>query len=347
MTEERKAFEKQLYPLYNFYHKHKDAIQLKDANFKYQKKIQIFKGEDFIKFTTTYFEDIKNLLPDKKKDAISIAKYLNENRIIVKIDRLPDDPKKKWPRKVSDTKDQTFTNEGFYTWNLVVKSKMNNLIMAGILLAVFVAFLYPIWPFAFKFGVFKVTLYLLVFLVALQVIRLIVYIISRLLGYAFWILPNLNNDSYGILGSFKPLYSNYKYTDGKLEISLRLIGIIAFIFLIYVIVQEPSYITGFQDASSQTIDDILDWGKDKLEGKQEPLHRRAIPDLSELMKQAEEDLANHQKTNTQEGLDQQKHSDDNHNVDQDDLNNNQDLRDMNNNNPLDNDVQQNESQTDL
>ncbi|CAD8103468.1 unnamed protein product [Paramecium primaurelia] len=338
MTEERKAFEKQLYPLYHFYHKHKDAIQLKDANFKYQKKIQIFKGEDFIKFTTTYFEDIKNLLPDKKKDAISIAKYLNENRIIVKIDRLADDPKKKWPRKVFDTKDQTFTNDGFYTWNLVVKSKMNNLIMAGILLLVFVAFLYPIWPFAFKYGVFKVTLYLLVFLVALQVIRLIVYIISRLLGYAFWILPNLNNDSYGIFGSFKPLYSNYKYTDGKLEISFRLIGIIAFIFLIYIIVQEPSYITGFQEASEQTIDDILEWGKDKLEGKQEPLHKRAIPDLSELMKQAEEDLVNHQKNNIQEGQDQQQQ-----NID---YNYDDNLDDVNNH-TQDNDLQQNESQTDL
>lgn len=66
--------------------------------------------------------------------------------------------------------------------------------MAGILILVFIAFLYPIWPFAFKYGVFKVTLYLLVFLVALQVIRFIVYVISRLLGYGFWILPNLNND---------------------------------------------------------------------------------------------------------------------------------------------------------
>lgn len=37
------------------------------------------------------------------------------------------------------------------------------------------------------------------------------------------------------------------------------------------------------------VDDILEWGKSKLEGNKEPLHRRAIPDLSDIIKEEEEE----------------------------------------------------------
>lgn len=71
---------------------------------------------------------------------------------------------------------------------------MNYIKMALILLSIFLICLYPIWPYSVKFGIFKLTLYLLVFFVILLVVRLIVYIISRLFGYSFWILPNLNDE---------------------------------------------------------------------------------------------------------------------------------------------------------
>lgn len=71
---------------------------------------------------------------------------------------------------------------------------MNYIKMALILLTIFLICLYPIWPYSVKFGIFKLTLYLLVFFVILLVVRLIVYIISRLFGYSFWILPNLNDE---------------------------------------------------------------------------------------------------------------------------------------------------------
>lgn len=73
---------------------------------------------------------------------------------------------------------------------------MNYIKMTLILLTIFLVCLYPIWPYSLKFGIFKLTLYLLVFFVGLLVVRLIVYIISRLFGYSFWILPNINDDVY-------------------------------------------------------------------------------------------------------------------------------------------------------
>lgn len=138
--------------------------------------------------------------------------------------------------------------------------------MGVILGIIFTILLYPIWPFYLKFAVFKVSLYLLVFLVGLLVVRLIVYIISRLLGCSFWILPNILDDTRGLVGYFVPLYSYYKYSDGWVEIVLRIVGFFGVIFIIYFLYQNPEYIYGFKEGSEQTIDDLIDWGKTKLEG---------------------------------------------------------------------------------
>ncbi|CAD8075580.1 unnamed protein product [Paramecium sonneborni] len=305
MSKERKEFEKQFYALYKHYHKKDNGFKLKEANLNYQRKIQYFKGEDFIKFTIVNFEEIKDLVPltEKKKDASQIAKYLLESKIIIRVERHRDDPKKKWPKKLTLVRDQSFIEDGFYTWSIDANNKMNSIKLAAILIGVFLICLFPIWPFSFKYGIFKFSIYLLIFLIGLQVIRLLLYSIIRLFGYEFWILPNINDDSYGFLGSFLPLYSIQRLTDGKLEIALRFIGMIAFFALIFLIVQEPHYFTNISDATGQTLDDVLIWGKEKMEGKQEPLHRRAIPDLSELIKQAEEDSRNTQNEVQNENLD--------------------------------------------
>ena len=76
-----------------------------------------------------------------------------------------------------------------------------------ILAVVFMICLYPIWPFAFKYAVFKLSLYLMIALLGLFVVRLGCYIIVRLFGWSFWILPNLDDENLSFLASFKPLYS--------------------------------------------------------------------------------------------------------------------------------------------
>lgn len=63
--------------------------------------------------------------------------------------------------------------------------------------------LFPVWPFALKYAVWLVSLYLLVLIVGLLLFRLLVYVVCVVLGFNVWILPNLLGD-YGFLDSFKP-----------------------------------------------------------------------------------------------------------------------------------------------
>lgn len=102
---------------------------------------------------------------------------------------------------------------------------MNNVKMGIILFLVFMVFLYPIWPFTFKYAIFKITLYLCIFFVGLLVVRLIAYLISRLFGYSFWILPNINDDVsiqqywkvYGVIGFLQTIVFNIQIFRWKIR----------------------------------------------------------------------------------------------------------------------------------
>jgi len=66
--------------------------------------------------------------------------------------------------------------------------------------------MFPLWPFALKYALWLVSVYLLVFIVGLILARLVLYIVLASLGISFWVFPNLFGD-YGLLDSLKPLYS--------------------------------------------------------------------------------------------------------------------------------------------
>lgn len=116
--------------------------------------------------------------------------------------------------------------------------------MIIVLIILFMVFLYPIWPFAFKYAIFKISLYLSVFLLVILLGRLALYIALRLVGYSFWILPNLDDETLGFWATFRPFYSIESNSDGKLEILLRLVGVILLGFLINAVIQEPQVVTG-------------------------------------------------------------------------------------------------------
>ena len=63
--------------------------------------------------------------------------------------------------------------------------------MLGILAAVLAVVLFPVWPYIVKYGVWLISLYLLIFLVGLIVLRFLIYVLCVVVGYNVWIFPNL------------------------------------------------------------------------------------------------------------------------------------------------------------
>lgn len=74
-------------------------------------------------------------------------------------------------------------------------------IVAGVLALV----LFPVWPYAIKYSIWLISLYLLIFLVGLLGFRLAVYLICVVAGFNVWIFPNLLGE-YGFIDSFKPVF---------------------------------------------------------------------------------------------------------------------------------------------
>lgn len=60
-----------------------------------------------------------------------------------------------------------------------------------IILLVFIICLFPVWPFFMRLVIFYISFYLLIAIAIFSIIRLLLYYVMRLLGYEFWILPDI------------------------------------------------------------------------------------------------------------------------------------------------------------
>lgn len=76
--------------------------------------------------------------------------------------------------------------------------------MIGLIVGILALVLFPVWPFAVKYGIWLLSLYLLVFLIGILGIRLLIYVVCVIAGFNVWLFPNLLGD-YGFFESFKPV----------------------------------------------------------------------------------------------------------------------------------------------
>ena len=116
-----------------------------------------------------------------------------------------------------------------------------------IIALVFIMVLFPIWPFTIKYGLWLVSLVLLIFLVGAIVVRLIVFCICIIFNYHIWIFPNLFYSN-GILDSFLPFVEVAKGDKSWFNLFVRLFGISTFILVSTHIYLNPTFLDGnFED----------------------------------------------------------------------------------------------------
>ena len=133
--------------------------------------------------------------------------------------------------------------KGFYCVTVQVKDKVRSLMMYGILLGIFLLCLFPVWPLQVKIGVFYTSVVLLYFLLGLIFVRLVIYCLVRILGFDFWLLPNLFAEV-GFLDSFKPVISWHNPRDSWKEYLMRAAGLVVVALVVYKLVEEPEIING-------------------------------------------------------------------------------------------------------
>lgn len=171
-----------------------------------------------------------------------------------------DEIKKKWPKKLIPQRDGRANDKTFITWLTPKDSKRLSLFLMLIIFAVLLIVLFPLWPVGVKLIIWYISFYLLVFLVGLIILRVIVWTILFIFGLDFWIFPNLLEDTYYILDTFKPFYSFAVRKDGARMIMVRLVTLGSVVLGGYQFFSDQANIDNITEGVNEMIDDTFEWG---------------------------------------------------------------------------------------
>jgi len=278
----------------------KKGIKSKSASEIGKKKVDYFRGKDFKKFATTNdvllqkkcSAALKAVLdgktPTTDKDVDRLGMELIQKNFCYKAAYKPvNAPKegevlkpKKWPDRLQRTANQQFDAEGFYVILYEGNAGWQHFLLACIIAGVLLVCMWPVWPIWAKIGIWYLSVIFLSLYFGILILRMIIYTLFWVVGFDFWIFPNLNDETVGFLDSFKPCYSWEKRKDDALMLLVRFgsLGIVA------VAVEQISQTCSLSDFSELVVSsytDVLDWGVDKilaLPGSE----RAALPSLQEI-----------------------------------------------------------------
>eukprot|EP01025_Chloroclados_australasicus_P009008 TRINITY_DN13401_c0_g2_i1.p2 TRINITY_DN13401_c0_g2~~TRINITY_DN13401_c0_g2_i1.p2 ORF type:complete len:336 (-),score=61.66 TRINITY_DN13401_c0_g2_i1:260-1201(-) len=240
-----------------------------------QDRLDFFRGKDFARYFRKQPELIGSLVappkPEKNRsidDAIAdLIRLLIRRQLIVRCERRYKKPKPgkkrlvKFPRKLVlyQPKDQDWDEESFYAWLYERPTPAWQYILSGVALIALVAVcFYPLAPIWLKIKVAEISLYLLIVIFAVLIVRFVVFLglwIST--GNEFWILPDLLEDV-PPQQALSKLYSFKSPEEGKSNLISRLLATaltVAAFWLLYV--YTPGAKINIKTARDQLLD-ILD-----------------------------------------------------------------------------------------
>mmetsp|Transcript_11839 Transcript_11839/g.17388 ORF Transcript_11839/g.17388 Transcript_11839/m.17388 type:complete len:203 (-) Transcript_11839:101-709(-) len=146
---------------------------------------------------------------------------------------------------------------------------------------------FPIWPTFLKIFVWYLSVSLLIFIFSLIITRAVIFLAVWILGYDFWVLPNLFDESLGFVDSFKPLWSLEPTKAGQLP--YRIGTFVAFSSFCYWAVTQPSEFDGFVKGNQDFISDLYA-GKllsDMSQQAKEDIDKPKMQSLDDLLKSLE------------------------------------------------------------
>lgn len=113
---------------------------------------------------------------------------------------------------------------------------------------------FPIWPQFLRVFVWYMSVTFTLFIFGLITARALLFFFIWILGYEFWFLPNLFDESLGFFDSFKPTYSFEATKPGQLPYRLGIA--VAFFSFCWWAVTQPSEFDGFVAAQGDFIKDL-------------------------------------------------------------------------------------------
>lgn len=246
-----------------------------------EKRVYYLKGEKLINFLAEPKKGTK--WPDRlprfasRQEAIAVCKELVKLAYLVRAEK-----RGKGELGVSRLRD--FDEGGYYVWIYEGDKTLNNLMTTGLIIGFLACVCFPIWPMFLRVWVWYLSVTLLLVLFGLITLRGFVFLCFWLIGFEFWFLPNLFDESLGFYDSFKPVYSWERTKAGQL---MYRIGVgVAFFSFCYWAVTQPSEFDGFVAAQGDFLKDLYAGTllSDMSQADKESIDKPKMQSLEDLLK---------------------------------------------------------------
>lgn len=177
-----------------------------------------------------------------------------------------------------------FDEAGYFVWVYEGDKTFSHLMTTGLIIGFLFCVCFPIWPQFLRVFVWYLSVTLLLFIFFFITVRALLFLFIWMVGYEFWFLPNLFDESLGFVDSFKPVYSFQPTKPGQLPYRVG-VAIALFSFCWWAVTQ-PSEFDGFVTAQGDFLKDLYAGTllSDMSQADKENIDKPKMKSLEDLLK---------------------------------------------------------------
>mmetsp|Transcript_19660 Transcript_19660/g.58475 ORF Transcript_19660/g.58475 Transcript_19660/m.58475 type:complete len:353 (-) Transcript_19660:99-1157(-) len=151
---------------------------------------------------------------------------------------------------------QKWEPRDYYVWDYEGAKGFSNFLTGCLIVGMLVCTCFPIWPHFLKVYLWYLSVTFLIFMFIFCTVRIILFLNFWVIGYDFWILPNLFDESLTFVDSFKPSYSFDPGAKGQRYYrAALLVGTVSFFSWAY---NQPTDFDLFVEAQRDFVVDLYD-----------------------------------------------------------------------------------------
>ncbi|CAJ1943020.1 unnamed protein product [Cylindrotheca closterium] len=251
------------------------------------KRVHYLKGEKLVNFMVEPKPGTKwpSNLPrfESRQDAIAVCKELCNLHFILRCE-------KRGKGELGMIRMRDFDEAGYFTWIYEGDMTQSHMMTAALVIGFLCCVCFPIWPSFLRVFVWYLSVSFLLFIFLLITIRALLFLFVWMVGWEFWFLPNLFDESLGFTDSFKPVISCEPTLPGQLPYRLG-VGI-AFFSFCYWAVTQPSEFDGFVAAQGDFLKDLYAGTllSDMSQEDKENIDKPKMQSLDDLLKGLDEEI---------------------------------------------------------
>uniref|UniRef100_A0A6S8BIM4 Translocation protein SEC62 n=1 Tax=Aureoumbra lagunensis TaxID=44058 RepID=A0A6S8BIM4_9STRA len=241
----------------------KHAIE-RGHQFDGDRRVEYFKGDKLVTFLLGGDDTTKNTNTEKKRnkrrayeassvdEARTVAQSLLHGGFIHRAKRV----QKGILEVDKSVQHNKWESNGYYVWDFEGSKGLSHFLTGLLIVGMLTVTAFPIWPHFLKVYLWYCSVTLLIFMVVFLSLRAILFMDFWIIGYDFWIFPNLFDESLSVIDSFKPTYSFENGAPGQRYYRFALVtSLISFAIYCY---NQPTDFDTFLAAQRDFVSDLYE-----------------------------------------------------------------------------------------